>query len=142
MTTDLSFFKSSNAFLRSLLRLLATLYYLFLLNNKDVTYVHEEITQVKHRLASKCADTNKSKQLLDECEQRKDELTTEITASEKKKFKRDAADYKSGRVYQWRNPFFWKKQGTRPESGHAQRANPALSNRYQRTQYQSTTDLK
>ncbi len=87
--------------------MLATLYYLFLLNNKDVTYVHEEITQVKHWLASKCADTNKSKQLLDECEQRKDELATEITASEKKKFERDAADYKSGRVYQWRNPLIF-----------------------------------
>lgn len=52
----------------------------------DLVRIREQITQAKCELESDLADPDKFKELLDECERHKNELTQEITASKKKEF--------------------------------------------------------
>lgn len=77
----------------------------------NLTRVRDEITSTKEKLAAELTDAAKLQELLSECERQKHELQKEITASKKKKFDRDAADYANGKVYQWRNPSPRHKQG-------------------------------
>lgn len=107
----------------------------------NLAMVREEITTVKQQLESEHTDPDKYKQLLEECEYHKNELVKEITASKKKKFERDAADYDSGRIYQWRNPPPGRSRGSRPESGYARGKYTRHNIRYDNS-HQSTTDLE
>ncbi len=77
----------------------------------NLALVHNEISKVKEQLSSDFTYLEKMKLLLDDCEWQKNELSKEITASKKKKFERDAADYESVGIYWLRNPTLWKKQG-------------------------------
>ncbi|XP_075325261.1 uncharacterized protein LOC142383029 [Odontesthes bonariensis] len=58
---------------------------------------------MKSKLNKEVSDPVSFKQCMEECQQLKQKLTAEITASKKKKFERDASDYERGRVYPWRN---------------------------------------
>lgn len=66
--------------------------------------IRDEITSAKQQLPCQITDSARLQHLLAQCEQQKDELLKEITASKKKKFERDPGDYASGKVYQWGNP--------------------------------------
>ncbi|KAL7371715.1 hypothetical protein ABVT39_003947 [Epinephelus coioides] len=71
----------------------------------NLARVRKEISQVKRLLGNKLTDTDKLKQLLDECEHLKNELAKEITASKKSTFERDAADYDSESVSMEKSDF-------------------------------------
>lgn len=76
--------------------------------------VREEISEMRTNLNKEVSDPANFKQCMEECQQLKQKLTAEITASKKKKFERDASDYERGRVYQWRNPKARQWPSSRP----------------------------
>lgn len=83
--------------------------------------------------SSELMDARKLKELIEDCEHHNNELVKEITASKKKIFERDATDYDSGRVYQWRN-----------QSKHGPHAEGGITHLRKRiyTHNRSTTDLE
>lgn len=74
-----------------------------------------EIAEVKQKLSKEVTDPDKLK-LMEICDNKKSELTMEITTIKRNKFESDTIDYEKGHVYQWKNPSHRKNWGSKSEN--------------------------
>lgn len=69
---------------------------------EQLSDVRKEIKSKQESFENSFNDTDKLKDIIAECELQKTQLEAELKAVKKKKFHRDAEDYKMQRVYTWR----------------------------------------
>ncbi len=68
--------------------------------------IRQQIQETWTILETDCIDKEKLRDWFLECDQYKEKIEMEIRTIKKNKFKRDAEDYRLGRVYSWRNASF------------------------------------
>lgn len=96
--------------------------------SEQLTQARNQIKEVQDKVNNEILDKEKLKELFAECEQFKEKLEADITSIKKKKFERDAEDYRKGSVYSWRN-----RQHHRENYGRTNTAPPRLESRFMDT---------